>query len=228
MKRIEKIYQYVKEQTKNLTPMTLTSDAGVTTQEISERLNIQRTNASKDLNQLVREGRLKKLSGRPVKYVAQVAFQHRPLTKPVKSYREKSMDHSTKTFIEPLVEPVVTTSKTQKLKIFSKNYRFSWKHENAGGTSQSSDFISAKRLELFNYWTNRFWETYFAHAMFQFAKLNQIVAKEKEFVVFNCADYAHNPELLMSHLFGYVEGAFTGATKAKEGIIDEADGSICF
>ena len=59
MKRIEKIYQYVKEQTKNLTPMTLTSDAGVTTQEISERLNIQRTNASKDLNQLVREGRLK-------------------------------------------------------------------------------------------------------------------------------------------------------------------------
>ena len=91
MKRIEKIYQYVKEQTKNLTPMTLTSDAGVTTQEISERLNIQRTNASKDLNQLVREGRLKKLSGRPVKYVAQVAFQHRPLTKPVKSYREKSM-----------------------------------------------------------------------------------------------------------------------------------------
>ena len=64
--------------------MTLTSDAGVTTQEISERLNIQRTNASKDLNQLVREGRLKKLSGRPVKYVAQVAFQHRPLTKPVK------------------------------------------------------------------------------------------------------------------------------------------------
>ena len=105
MKRIEKIYQYVKEQTKNLTPMTLTSDAGVTTQEISERLNIQRTNASKDLNQLVREGRLKKLSGRPVKYVAQVAFQHRP--------------------------------------------------------SQSSDFISAKRLELFNYWTNRFWENLF-------------------------------------------------------------------
>lgn len=61
MKRIEKIYQYVKEQTKNLTPMTLTSDAGVTTQEISERLNIQRTNASKDLNQLVREGQLEKI-----------------------------------------------------------------------------------------------------------------------------------------------------------------------
>ena len=54
--------------------MTLTSDAGVTTQEISERLNIQRTNASKDLNQLVREGRLKKLSGRPVKYVARWRF----------------------------------------------------------------------------------------------------------------------------------------------------------
>ena len=219
MKRIEKIYQYVKEQTKNLTPMTLTSDAGVTTQEISERLNIQRTNASKDLNQLVREGRLKKLSGRPVKYVAQVAFQHRPLTKPVKSYREKSMDHSTKTFIEPLVEPVVTTSKTPEVEdIFKKIIGSAGSMKTPVEQAKAAILYPPKGLNCLITGPTGSGKTYFAHAMFQFAKLNQIVAKEKEFVVFNCADYAHNPELLMSHLFGYVEGAFTGATKAKEGI----------
>ncbi len=229
MKWIEKIYQYVKEQTKNLTPMTLTSDAGVTTQEISERLNIQRTNASKDLNQLVREGRLKKLSGRPVKYVAQVAFQHRPLTKPVKSYREKSMDHSTKTFIEPLVEPVVTTSKTPEVEdIFKKIIGSAGSMKTPVEQAKAAILYPPKGLNCLITGPTGSGKTYFAHAMFQFAKLNQIVAKEKEFVVFNCADYAHNPELLMSHLFGYVEGAFTGATKAKEGIIDEADGSILF
>ena len=71
-------------------------------------------------------------------------------------------------------------------------------------------------------------KTYFAHAMFQFAKLNQIVAKEKEFVVFNCADYAHNPELLMSHLFGYVEGPSQALRKRKKGLLMKQMAAFCF
>ena len=64
--------------------------------------------------------------------------------------------------------------------------------------------------------------------MFQFAKSNQVIEEEKELIVFNCADYANNPELLMSHLFGYVRGAFTGADQEKTGIIDQADESMLF
>src|SRR5699024_1002861 len=71
-------------------------------------------------------------------------------------------------------------------------------------------------------------KTFFAHAMFQFAKVNHIIASNKELIVFNCADYANNAELLMSHLFGYAKGAFTGAEKEKRGIIDQADGSMLF
>ncbi len=62
----------------------------------------------------------------------------------------------------------------------------------------------AKLLDHRAYW---FWKTYFAHAMFQFAS-NQVIADDKELIVFNCADYANNPELLMSHLFGYVRGLY--------------------
>ncbi len=47
-------------------------DQGVTTQEIAEVLGIQRTNSSKDLNQLVREGKLLKTDGRPVRYIYQM------------------------------------------------------------------------------------------------------------------------------------------------------------
>ena len=71
-------------------------------------------------------------------------------------------------------------------------------------------------------------KTYFAHAMFHFAKANNVVGEENELIVFNCADYANNPELLMSHLFGYVKGAFTGAEEEKMGIIDQADGGMLF
>ena len=58
-------------------------------------------------------------------------------------------------------------------------------------------------------------KTYFAHAMFQFAKSNQVIEEEKELIVFNCADYANNPELLMSHLFGYVRGALPERIRRK-------------
>jgi sigma-54 dependent dga operon transcriptional activator len=43
-------------------------------------------------------------------------------------------------------------------------------------------------------------------------------------VYFNCAEYANNPELLSSHLFGHRQGAFTGATESKTGLIEQADG----
>ncbi|CAI3321775.1 sigma-54-dependent transcriptional regulator [Enterococcus cecorum] len=69
-KRMERIYQYVYEQTALLTSSQLVL-SGVTTNEVAEALAIQRTNASKDLNELVRQERLMKLEGRPVRYVVQ-------------------------------------------------------------------------------------------------------------------------------------------------------------
>lgn len=64
--------------------------------------------------------------------------------------------------------------------------------------------------------------------MFEFAKDRGLINGHEELVVFNCADYAHNSELLMSHLFGYAAGAFTGANKEKEGLIAKADGGMLF
>ena len=48
------------------------------------------------------------------------------------------------------------------------------------------------------------------------------------FVVFNCADYAENPQLLLAQLFGYNKGAFTGAETDREGLVSKADGGILF
>ena len=104
------------------------------------------------------------------------------------------MDHSTKTFIEPLVEPVVTTSKTQKLKIFSKIIGSAGSMKTPVEQAKAAILYPPKGLNCLITGPTGSGKTYFAHAMFQFAKLNKL-AKEKEFVVFNCADYAHNPEL---------------------------------
>ncbi|ABY95705.1 MULTISPECIES: sigma 54-interacting transcriptional regulator [Thermoanaerobacter] len=67
-----------------------------------------------------------------------------------------------------------------------------------------------------------------AEAMYSFAIESGRFSKNAPFVVFNCADYADNPQLLMSQLFGYVKGAFTGADVPKAGLVEKADGGILF
>jgi transcriptional regulator with PAS, ATPase and Fis domain len=50
--------------------------------------------------------------------------------------------------------------------------------------------------------------------------------RKNPFITFNCA--STSTSLIESHLFGYVKGAFTGATKEKLGVFDEADGGTLF
>lgn len=71
-------------------------------------------------------------------------------------------------------------------------------------------------------------KTSLAEAMYQYAVEVGRLSKNAPFVVFNCADYAENPQLLLSQLFGHVRGAFTGADAAKEGLVEKANGGILF
>lgn len=67
-----------------------------------------------------------------------------------------------------------------------------------------------------------------AEAMYHFAVNAGALKSGSPFIIFNCADYAENSELLLSQLFGYVKGAFTGAESEKSGLVEKADGGILF
>lgn len=71
-------------------------------------------------------------------------------------------------------------------------------------------------------------KTFLAETMYRFALQKKVLGAGAPFVVFNCADYAENPQLLISQLFGYVKGAFSGAKENKRGLVEEADGGILF
>ncbi|NLZ52756.1 MAG: sigma 54-interacting transcriptional regulator [Thermoanaerobacteraceae bacterium] len=66
----------------------------------------------------------------------------------------------------------------------------------------------------------------FAELMFLYAREIGRLKKNAPFVVFNCADYANNPQLLISQLFGVKKGAYTGADKDKAGLVAKADGGV--
>ncbi|MCC9082049.1 sigma 54-interacting transcriptional regulator [Enterococcus faecium] len=71
-------------------------------------------------------------------------------------------------------------------------------------------------------------KTYFAHAMYHFAKAHHVIDEETELIVFNCADYANNPELLMSHLFGYAKVLLQAQMKKKWGLSIKRMAVCCF
>lgn len=67
-----------------------------------------------------------------------------------------------------------------------------------------------------------------AEGMYKFALDTKRISNDSRFIRFNCADYSDNPQLLLSQLFGYVKGSFTGADSSKEGVVEKADGGILF
>ena len=71
-------------------------------------------------------------------------------------------------------------------------------------------------------------KTLFANMMYKYAMYVKRLDAKAPFVLFNCADYYNNPQLLLSHMFGHIKGAFTGADAEKEGLVAKANGGILF
>lgn len=67
-----------------------------------------------------------------------------------------------------------------------------------------------------------------ASTMYEFATESGIIKSPEGLVVFNCADYANNEQLLIAQLFGYAKGSFTGAESDKQGLVEIANGGVLF
>lgn len=220
-KRIERIYNYLHQQFSLVNTKEREYHPGFTTNEVALALDLQRSNVSKDLNRLTREGRVKKIEGRPVRYLPLIDSISATPPKYVPSYKEERV-------ARPIAQPQFIHTTVQESDIFSKIVGAKSSMKNAVEQAKAAVLYPPKGLNCLITGPTGSGKTYFAHAMFQFAKSKQVIEEQKELIVFNCADYANNPELLMSHLFGYVQGAFTGADKDKVGIIDQANGGMLF
>lgn len=217
MTRKDTIFEYVRQNAS-------ADPEGYTTSEISDALGIIRNNVSRELNALVREGKLQKVDGRPVRYL---------LT-------EREMQNGNAAGEYSQRKSQITGFSNARLKEDGDDYEKDIPQdvfENFIGRNDSlkNQIEQAKAailypphgLNVLITGPTGSGKTYFANAMYRFA-MNQGVIKKQKFTTFNCADYAHNPQLLMSHLFGYARGAFTGATEDHDGLIQEADGGMLF
>ncbi|MCT7830955.1 MAG: sigma-54 factor interaction domain-containing protein, partial [Lactobacillus iners] len=67
-------------------------------------------------------------------------------------------------------------------------------------------------------------KSFLAKKIYEYAKEIKIIRSNSPYFVLNCADYANNPELVSSMLFGYVKGAYTGADSSHNGLLLQANG----
>lgn len=237
MTRREKIINYLQTHTSAVR-------AGFTTEEIAEALGILRSNASKELNLLVRQHLAVKVSGRPVYYQLadrMVSSINRNDNKNTHNHAQFGSSQAAKksanfqvTTKHPQTIGFAAQAKIEpqpnRLHPGDPFARMVGSHEslkNQVEQAKAALLYPPHGLNTLITGPTGSGKTYFANTMYYFAR-NQGLIADKKFTTFNCADYAHNPQLLMSHLFGYIKGAFTGANEDKPGLIEEADGGMLF
>lgn len=71
-------------------------------------------------------------------------------------------------------------------------------------------------------------KTYLVKRFYDYAKQMDLLDDTAPLITFNCAEYADNPELLSSKLFGHKKGSFTGADEDSKGLLALADKGVLF
>ncbi|UYM81564.1 sigma 54-interacting transcriptional regulator [Heyndrickxia coagulans] len=231
MKRIDRIYAYLVEQSQGKTLDEWIRIEGFTASDIAKDLGILRNNVSAELNKLLRQKRIIKIKGRPVHYLVKQIMEDLLGTKlPEDQYEyENILEVTGGQSPDPGNGP-------------------SANHDTAWETNPFDDLIGSKTslkvqveqakaavlypphgLHTLIVGQTGVGKTLFANLMFNYAKLAApLMDEDAQFIVFNCADYANNPQLLISHIFGHIKGAFTGADSEKDGLVSKADGGMLF
>ncbi|MGG5329281.1 sigma 54-interacting transcriptional regulator [Enterococcus sp. AZ163] len=220
MKRINKIHTLVKEYTKNIQRSDLSDKkVGITSVDLAEQTDILRNNVSQDLNQLHRELKLIKIKGKPVRYLdaEQIAV--------LLGGKIQSKDLLFQSAAELLEAPVQANDQGDPFRSL------------IGAAGSLSPIIQSAKASIlyppFGLHTLLLGESgtgksLFAEVMYHYGQTEGVFKEDSAFIRFNCADYATNPQFLMSMLFGTRKGAYTGADEERAGLIEAADGGVLF
>lgn len=194
---------------------------GFSTEEICAECGVDRANASRELNQLVLSGGAVKVQGRPVSYFdAQVLQRLFGLGK-VPSGALENLSQ-----VRPVAREEPKAAEGNMAEDFDAILACCPSLDNVVKQCKAAIIYPPNGLHTLLVGPSGVGKTMYAEAMYHFAHKAGLLGERANFVIFNCAEYADNPQLLLSQLFGYAKGAFTGADRGQTGVIDQADGGV--
>jgi len=207
--------------------------AGFSAEEVAELAEVDRTNASRDLNLLAQEGIVERIPGRPV------LFRIKTLVQGANSVDTEQRANGQWHPEQP--SPAVTKQEPGKPSIIAASVQvgavvtsFESLIGSNGGLkvavqqAKAAIIYPPRGLHTLLCGPSGVGKTTFARLMHAFALELKALPPDAPYISFNCADYAGNPQLLMAHLFGVVRGAYTGADRDREGLVEQAHRGILF
>lgn len=202
---------------------------GFDAEYIANEISINRSNASKELNQLTKEDLIIKIKGKPVQYLHKESIEStigktlnevifNNITSITKYNRNDNDDKKQEITIENAKDDI------EIFNLIGKNDSLKLQIEQA----KAAVIYPPKGLSTLILGPTGVGKSLFAEYMYKYSLSISNNKENSPFIIFNCADYSDNQQLLLAQLFGYVKGAFTGADKDKYGLVHEANNGILF
>lgn len=188
-----------------------------TAQDISNIFGVKRNTISHYLSQMIDSGQVIKINTRPVYFFHKEAFEG-------KFFRISKNIYSS---IEELFEE--NYDDKEKKDLFKELIGYNGSLTEAIEKIKTSILYPTKNgLPIMLSGPTGVGKSFTADLIYKYSIERGVIPENAPFIIFNCAQYFNNPELLSSNLFGYVKGAFTGADKSQPGMIEAANGGILF
>jgi sigma-54 dependent transcriptional regulator of gfr operon len=187
-----------------------------TAQYLAEHFKVKRNTVSHYLNQLNEEGILVKINSRPVYYFHKSAFEQQFF-----SLRKKYYTSPKEIIAE---QPIFARNKD----LFSLVIGHDASLKESIEQIKTALFYPDGGLPVLLTGESGTGKSFLVNMIYQYCLAYDLLPENAPFVTLNCAQYANNPELLTSNLFGHVNGAYTGATQDKIGAFEAANGGMLF
>lgn len=182
---------------------------GVTAHEIASAIGIQRSTVSLYLNELAKSHDAIKINTRPVYFIDGHVYAHDK-----EKYRRINQHLAQSSSEKNVDDP------------FAGLIGIDGSLRNVVEQVKSSVIYPPNGLPSLLVGDSGVGKSMVAHLAYLYAKKRGFCSGN--WVVLNCAEYANNPELLSSMLFGHVKGAFTGADNGKSGLLEAARDGYLF
>lgn len=182
-----------------------------TANDIAITLNLSRNTVSQYLNEGIKDGNIIKVNSRPVYFFDCHSLEQKW------NIRLKEFEFSS-----------IGTLLAQKEHDFDKLIGYKGSLSSIIDQCKAAMSYPDNGLPIMIYGPTGTGKTMLANTMYEYAVHQRIINSNSRFVSVNCSEYANNPELLTSNLFGHVKGAYTSAEEDQDGLIALANGGVLF